>query len=513
MDLFNYYGLIFMTVLLIPNIVYAIKNKDGFNGNYHNKTAEVFEQIGRYACFILMIFNIPYTFIGFWFSYGLTVYLVVNSVSVFAYCLIWIILWKNSGMVKALLLSIIPSIMFIFSGVMIASIPLFLFSIIFAVCHILISVKNSDSCNSLSKTRKNSIITVFATLLSFIFVIAGTFGGIVLNGQNSLAKLDNMSAKEMVDYCLHKDSIISIAVIENGKVSYYTFGYGGEENGLYDFEIGSISKTFVALLCAKAINENKLNITDNISKYLDLDDSKYYPTVERLLTHTSGYEAYYFESQMIGNKLSRILNDFYGISKNQILSRVKSISLKNKDYPFEYSNFGVSVLGLVLEKIYNDDFTNLMNNYILNELKLPNTKVAKQSGNLYNYWKWKDNDGYIPAGSIISNIEDMASYLNVFLSNEIGYSSKTYTKIKDINVNNATYEKMNIRLDGVGMTWILDGKNDIIWHNGATTNFNSYIGFTKDKQKGVVILSNLKPNDKVSMTVIGAKILTSTNSF
>lgn len=149
MDWFNYYGLIFVTVLLIPNIVYAIKNKDGFNGNYHNKTAEVFEQIGRYACFILMVFNIPYTFMGFWFSYGLTVYLVANSVLVFAYCLIWIVLWKNSGIVKALLLSIIPSIMFIFSGVMIASIPLVLFSIIFAVSHILISVKNSDSDNSL----------------------------------------------------------------------------------------------------------------------------------------------------------------------------------------------------------------------------------------------------------------------------------------------------------------------------------------------------------------------------
>ena len=107
----------------------------------------------------------------------------------------------------------------------------------------------------------------------------------------------------------------------------------------------------------------------------------------------------------------------------------------------------------------------------------------------------------------------MASYLNVFLSNEIEYSSKTYTKIKDVNANSDTYEKMNIRLDGVGMTWIFDDKNDIIWHNGATTNFNSYIGFTKDKQKGVVILSNLNPNDKISMTVIGAKILTSMNSF
>ena len=68
---------------------------------------------------------------------------------------------------------------------------------------------------------------------------------------------------------------------------------------------------------------------------------------------------------------------------------------------------------------------------------------------------------------------------------------------------------MNIRLDGVGMTWMLDDKNDIVWHNGATTNFNAYMGFTKDKKKGVAVLSNIDPDDKISMTVIGVKILTS----
>lgn len=54
---------------------------------------------------------------------------------------------------------------------------------------------------------------------------------------------------------------------------------------------------------------------------------------------------------------------------------------------------------------------------------------------------------------------------------------------------------------------------NLVWHNGATTDFNSYIGFTKDKQKGVVILSNLSPNEKVSMTIIGVKILTSNATF
>lgn len=216
-----------------------------------------------------------------------------------------------------------------------------------------------------------------------------------------------------------------------------------------------------------------MSLSDNIAKHLGFNDAQYYPTIERLLTHTSGYKSYYFDNKMIGNKLAQITNDYYGISRSDILNKAKGIKLENRDYPFEYSNFGISVLGLVLENIYTDSFTNLMNNYITSELGLSNTRIAGQSGNLTKYWKWKAYDGYIPAGSIISNIKDMASYLNMYMSGAQDYNEMTYAKIKDINANYAVYEMMNIRMDAVGMTWMIDERNNIIWHNGATSDYNS----------------------------------------
>jgi len=51
------------------------------------------------------------------------------------------------------------------------------------------------------------------------------------------------------------------------------------------------------------------------------------------------------------------------------LNKVKSIKLEDKDYEFEYSNFGISVLGLVLEEVYNKDFTTLMNDFITDKLQ------------------------------------------------------------------------------------------------------------------------------------------------
>lgn len=154
MNWFNYYGLIFVALIMIPNIIYAIKNKNNVANNYKNKLVEVLEQIGRYGCIALMIFNIPYTWFGFYFPFAKVVYIVINVVLVIVYSVVWVILWNKYGIVKTLLLSIIPSFVFLFSGVMIASIPLIVFAVIFAVTHILISVKNTPKADN-TKLKTN----------------------------------------------------------------------------------------------------------------------------------------------------------------------------------------------------------------------------------------------------------------------------------------------------------------------------------------------------------------------
>ena len=199
-----------------------------------------------------------------------------------------------------------------------------------------------------------------------------------------LDKLSNMSSEEMLEVLTKENSNVkvSIGVLKDGKSSFRILGQNmkEEENVSYDYEIGSISKTFLALMMSEAISEGKINIEDNISKYLDLESDIYYPTIKRLLTHTSGYSSYYFDSQMIDNRLSGA-NDFYNISKSKMLDKVKSVYLKDKDYKFNYSNFGISVLGQVLEKVYNKDYTSLMSEYIKENLKLENTSVATCKGN------------------------------------------------------------------------------------------------------------------------------------
>ena len=51
MGWFNVFGLFFIVVIMIPNILFAIKCKDGFDNKWNNKCVEVIEQVGRFGCF------------------------------------------------------------------------------------------------------------------------------------------------------------------------------------------------------------------------------------------------------------------------------------------------------------------------------------------------------------------------------------------------------------------------------------------------------------------------------
>ena len=93
---------------MIPNIVFAIKCKDGFQNKYQNKVVEIVEQIGRYGCFVFMMFNIPGTVLGWYFDNAIVIYKVVDIVLVLLYCIIWIVCFNKNNMFRALALSVIP---------------------------------------------------------------------------------------------------------------------------------------------------------------------------------------------------------------------------------------------------------------------------------------------------------------------------------------------------------------------------------------------------------------------
>lgn len=143
MDWFNLTGLIFVVVLLIPNIIYAATNKDGFAGEFHNKLIETGEQIGCFGCFILMFIHPSFVTLGYIYDGAQALYLILGIVLLALYCGGWIVFRKGNCIAKALTLSILPSVLFLESGILTLNIPLIALSVVFAICHITISYKNT----------------------------------------------------------------------------------------------------------------------------------------------------------------------------------------------------------------------------------------------------------------------------------------------------------------------------------------------------------------------------------
>lgn len=116
--------------------------------------------------------------------------------------------------------------------------------------------------------------------------------------------------------------MITVRIIKDGQFSWTVYGENAHElpDQLHTYEIGSLTKTYTAALINRAILGGKVYLNASIDAYLPLPEGKHYPTILELLTHTSGYKGYYFETPMIGNFFGgakQLLRDWPGYGSDQ----------------------------------------------------------------------------------------------------------------------------------------------------------------------------------------------------
>ena len=141
MDWLNVFGLILVILLLIPNIVYAIKFKDQKN-LCTNKFMNILEQIGRYACMFLMVFNIGIAEFGFGSVGAFLIYIIGNVLLMLSYWVIWILYFHKQSFGKKIALAILPTCLFLLNGITMRHYLLILFGLVFGVGHVYVTYKN-----------------------------------------------------------------------------------------------------------------------------------------------------------------------------------------------------------------------------------------------------------------------------------------------------------------------------------------------------------------------------------
>jgi CubicO group peptidase (beta-lactamase class C family) len=290
---------------------------------------------------------------------------------------------------------------------------------------------------------------------------------------------------------------LSIGVIKNGK--RFTYHYGEKikgkgrlptNNTLY--ELGSIGKTFTSTILANAVLEKRVNLKDDVRKYLpesypNLEYDGQVITLQDLSNHTSGIPS--IPDDFFTNAYFDPLIPWKNYSIAMFRAFLHRVTLDTiPGYKERYSNSGVALLGYILENIYHSSFDSLLKNFIFRPFGMKHTtttldKTGKKNlaskysanGKLVPYWS---SSPYTPAGDgIVTCLNDMLNYVEA----QISEADPAIKLTHQLTVNN------------MGLGWGIGNigtKYKKYEHSGGTNGFSTNVRIFPEIKAGMVILAN-----------------------
>jgi len=263
------------------------------------------------------------------------------------------------------------------------------------------------------------------------------------------------------------------------------------------FEIGSITKVFTALLLADMAQRGEVKIDDPIAKYLP--DSAKMPerggrqiTLVDLATHTSGLP------RMPANfRPNDPANPYADFTDEQLYSFLASHELiRDIGLKYEYSNLGFGLLGQGLARRANTDYETLIMDRVCEALGMSSTQItmssdmehrfaAGHSADLVTVSRW-DIPTLTGAGALRSSANDLLK----FLSASMGYTKTALAPAMKAML--ATRRPTGQPFIDSALGWTVDtrGGGEIIWMNGGTGGYRSFVGYAPRSGVGIVVLSN-----------------------
>lgn len=137
----NAAGGMIVVLMLVPNILYALRRPGGEN-RCDNRLMNALEQAGRYGSMALMVLPVGVWKFGFLSVAAMLVYVFGNGVLLVCYWVYWALYFRKADRDRALTLAVVPTCIFLLSGLMLRHWLLVLSAIVFGVGHIYVTRKN-----------------------------------------------------------------------------------------------------------------------------------------------------------------------------------------------------------------------------------------------------------------------------------------------------------------------------------------------------------------------------------
>ncbi len=341
--------------------------------------------------------------------------------------------------------------------------------------------------------RKNLVVTV---LVSLVTVLLSTS----VNAQSIRAKQQTAEFDKILAEQFKPDGTgCAILVARDGEVIYRkAFGLADLELNVVMrpemvFRIGSITKQFTAIAILRLMEQGKLSLRDEITKYMpDYPTHGHSITIEHLLTHTSGIKSY------------------TNIPEFQAMMRTDMTPLeiieKNKALPMEfapgtrwnYNNTGYIMLGYIIEKVSGKTYAEYLQENFFTPLGMTSsyygddTRIIRNRASGYQPGKEGTvNADYLSmtlpyaAGSIMSTVDDLYKW------NRALHSYKLVKK-ETLDKAHTVYILSDGKPTSYGYGWFMSELqgSPTIEHDGGINGFLTTSLYLPDQDLFVALFSN-----------------------
>lgn len=310
---------------------------------------------------------------------------------------------------------------------------------------------------------------------------------------------------------------ISAAIVENGELVWSEgFGLADLENSVPAtsrtlYRLGSVSKTLTATAAMQLWERGKIDLDAPVQKYCPAFPVKEWPiTTRELLGHMGGIRHYNQDGK----------GDIPDDSAKHFASMEESLQIFASDplvakpgTKFQYSTYGYTVLGCVLEGAASEKYVD----YVKENIFEPAGMTETQADDFFaivphrSRWYHKDKGGVlqnagvldssykIPGGGLISSADDMAQFEIAILANKL---LKPATREVMWTPQKAADGSQN----GYALGWETQKKYGLalVEHTGGQQGTSTSILLVPGRRAGIVVLANM---DNVDSATLSTEIL------
>lgn len=332
--------------------------------------------------------------------------------------------------------------------------------------------------------------------LAFVILFALPASSQSVDANRAANEIDSLMSV-ITEYQLFNGAIL---VSEEDEIVYKdAFGKASFEWGIPNttdtrFLIGSITKTFTAVLTLRLVELDKLNLDDVITDHIEdyPPDTGDQITIEHLLVQSSGIPDYIELPNFLTTKALQ-QHDRHEFPK----------FFADLDLEFEpgtdwnYGNSGYYLLGLIIENVTGMDYEKAMDKYILEPIGLENTGYAGSSTIVENL-----ADGYIntpagfqkapyihssaafSAGMMYSTVKDLFKWTRSLYAGEVIQSDEYF-------INMITPQKEDYGFGiFIGEQRIGNHQELVFGHAGTINGFSAQLTYLSDSDYTIIIMDN-----------------------